>query len=194
MNASQLARLNAKDGIVIGLMGTDVTYKIELTNGVSLGQIYANDNEDVLLGQVNGLEYSQDNGQTWHDYTATLADGVRFGGNQTVLVRKKATGTTLAGPTKSFTFKASQDQATSCYVPLKNLSIFEVSFEAKNNPATNFLDGNPNTSWESQADGQRYFAFALDKPRYINKLQYQTTANTGAMQSCMVYTSMDGQS
>lgn len=171
MNASQLARLNAKNGIVIGLMGTDVTYKIELTNGVSLGQIYANDNEDVLLGQVNGLKYSQDNGQTWHDYTATLA-----------------------GPTKSFTFKASQDQATSCYVPLKNLSVFEVSFEAKNNPATNFLDGNPNTSWESQADGQRYFAFALDKPRYINKLQYQTTANTGAMQSCMVYTSMDGQS
>lgn len=196
LSTEQLAKLNAKDGIVLGLLGTDATYKIDLKAGTSVGQVYANDQEDLLVGQVNGLEYSLNNGQTWQNYDATLNAGVRFTGNQTVLVRQKATGTTLAGPSKSFTFKASQDTLTSQYVPLKHLSVFAVSSQAKNNPATNFLDGNPNTSWTTdltQADSQRYFSFAFDTPRYLSKIEYQSAANTGAMQNCMLYTSLDGQ-
>ena len=196
LSAAQLAKLNAKDGIVLGLLGTDETYKIELQAASTLGQIYANDNEDRLVGQVNGLEYSQDNGQSWHDYTATLDSGVRFSGNQTILVRKKATGQTLASQAKQFNFTQATNDSKNQYVPLKHLSVSGYSSQDKANLASNFLDGNPATSWItdlSQVDSQRYFTVALDTPRYISKLEYQSTANTGALQNCMLYTSLDGQ-
>lgn len=87
----QVKKINANDDILVGLMGTDKNFCIDIKDGKVLGDsVYLNDDENLLIGDnTSNLEYSIDNGATWKDYTPGLNSDTRIEGNTKVLFRYK---------------------------------------------------------------------------------------------------------
>lgn len=203
LTEEELASINETNDIVIGLVGTEATYTIDILAGkvVSASTLYNNDLENLLIGDTDYLQYSLDKGETWNDYVAGLDSDIRFTGNQVVYVRYKSHGTYMTGKSDRYTF---HDDGTidpqSSYLQLKHVSIYNYSSQNSdsiNHAAINFIDGNINSAWHSTFSGEDYkfYSVEFDKVRYISKLTYMPGGSSnGRIKSGEIYISMDGES
>lgn len=197
----QVAQITAENDILVGLMGSDINsnYTIDIKSGKILGSsIYKNDDENVLLGDIDNLEYSLDNGETWQDYVGGLDSNIRMEGDIVAKFRYKAHDLYLQGPVDQYTFHADDVNEESKYLQLRHVKLNSYSSQQDNsgNSAANFIDGNKNTRWHTNynsIDNDKYYSVNFDKVRYISKLTYLPDDPNGRLRSGDIYTSMDGE-
>lgn len=201
LTPEQLKRVTAEQDIVVGLVGVDTTYTIDIQPGqaVQSTQVYQNDNEDLFLGATDAMEYSVDGGESWQDYEPGLTSTTRFTGQMEVLVRYKAHGVYLRGPETAYTFHPSTDTPQQTYLRLENVTLVEYSSqqsEGADHAAANFIDGNGNTAWHTlfnATDDGKFYTVKLDQVRYLSKLSYLPGAGqNGRLKSGQIYVSLDG--
>lgn len=200
LSPEQIAKIDPEKDILIGLMGVDTNYTIDIKEGKSIGnEIYKNDDEDLLLGpSSNKLEYSLDDGKSWEAYAGGLDNPIRFSNDVTVKVRYRAYANYMTEPSKEYSFTASQDDDTSRYLPLKHVSLIEFSTQqstSADHAAINFIDGNGNTAWHTKfnyRDEGKYYVVSFDKVRFINKLTYLPGGQNGRLKDGEIYASMNG--
>lgn len=196
----QVAQITAENDILVGLMGSNINsnYKIDIQSGKKLGSsIYKNDDENVLLGDIDNLEYSLDNGESWKDYVGGLDSNIRMEGDIVAKFRYKAHDLYLKGPIDQYTFHADNVNEESKYLQLRHVKLNGYSSQQDNsgNAAANFIDGN-NTRWHTRyntIDKDKYYSVKFDKVRYISKLTYLPDTPNGRLRSGDVYISMDGE-
>lgn len=200
LSGEQLKKINAEDDILVGLMGVDTNYRIDIKEGnrLNASAVYQNDNENLLLGSTAHLEYSIDEGKTWQDYESGLSSATRIEGNTTAIFRYKAYGTYLQGPETSYDFHENADPETSRYLPLKYVTLEAFSSQnstSADHAAKNFIDGNGNTSWHTTFNkfDDKYYVVSFDQVRYINKLTYLPGGQNGRLKSGEIYVSYDGE-
>ncbi len=187
--------ITAENDIYIKLQGASSTYKIDITKGEAVSQVYNNDNENRITGDISGLEWSYDE-KEWN----SLTDKSVFEGDVNIYVRRKATGTVMAGESSEFEFtddsKTSSD--TRSYIKLERIGIYDVSSEQTGSgDAVNLLDGNIYTMWHnswSGNDSKKYVTLELDEPVYLTSIDYtpRQSGDAGIVIDCEVYTSIDG--
>ncbi len=167
-----------------------------------------NDDEDKILRLQGGLEYSTDNGATWHNLTADCI----FEGDVTVLVRIKAAGANLAGPHITMTFTETVGEPERRYLKLSNkVKLVSYPDGMSGKGAQNALDGNMATYWENAwtkaykrdpdypngnkwiADDNNEFVFEIIEPHYISALGYIPVNTDGLIKECEVYFSNDNK-
>ena len=212
LTKDEIDSINAENDIIVGLVGTNTTYTIDILPGdtINTSLIYANDNENTLIGKLENLEFSVDNGQTWSDYvvednsdTKNLGydidskGRIRFDGDKTVKVRYKANGRKLQSSELVYKFTKNTDTENRKYVKLDNISLVNCSqANSDEHKGENLLDGTPNTGYHTvfgQTTQDKFFTVEFDKVRYITSLEYQSNGYNGKMRSGRVLTSLDGQ-
>lgn len=196
LTSEQFAMINAENDIHVRLQGTTSYYTIDITSGSLPSGLYRNDNENRITGNIANLEYQISGETEWHDMTSD----VRFEGDVTISVRKKATGTSLQSGEEKYTFTYDKDSETRKYIPLNRIEYIGCSSEQvdKSGSAKNALDGNINTVWHTWwagGDNQRYIIVKLDEPVYLTGFDYtpvQSGNGNGRFQTCEIYTSLTG--
>ena len=204
----ELASITAENDIKVGLVGVDDVYTIDILNGNTITQstIYANDNENLLLGNVENLEFSLDGGTTWCDYVTGVEgdsinpngmDAIRIEGNQYVKVRYKAHGLYLPSAEVEYTFTENTDTEERKYIPLKYVNLVSCSNANSNNhKGEHLIDGTVNTGYHTpfrQTTNDKFYIVEFDKVRYINSIEYQSNGFNGKLKDGEIYTSLDGQ-
>lgn len=195
----QLEAITAENDIRVRFQGTESYYTIDITQSSKPSNLYNNDRENRITGNIAGLEWMAD-GDT-HGEWKNLTDQTFFEGNQTILVRKKASKTAAASGSLSFSFTQDKVDATRQYIPLGSVNFVNCSSAetGKNGSAEHILDGNIYTIWHTYwngSDTQRYITVSFDSPRYLTSIDYTPNRNAGngTFQNVEVYTSMDGES
>lgn len=193
----QLAMITPEKDIHVRLQGTTSYYTIDITAGSLPSGLYRNDNENRITGNTANLEYKISGETEWHDMTSD----VRFNGDVTISVRKKAAGTSLQSGETEFTFTYDKDSDNRKYIPLNRVEYIGCSSEQvdKSGSAKNALDGNINTYWHTWwagGDNDRYIIVKLDEPVYLTGFDYtpvQSGNGNGRFQTCEIYTSLTGE-
>ena len=206
----QLKSITADNNIIVGLVGTETTYTIDILEGKTVSQdtVYANDNENLLIGKLDNLEFSLDGGQTWCDYVSEKnakniefevdSEGcIRFNGNKDVKVRYKAYDTYLQGNEFEYKFTQNSDTEDRKYVQLKNVSLVDCSAPNSNNhKGEHLIDGTPNTGYHTTFGHfmqDKFYTVKFDKVRFINSIEYLPGGgNNGKLRSGKILTSLDG--
>lgn len=190
----QVEKITAEKDILVGLMGTDKNFTIDIKDGSAVSSsIYLNDNENRLMGAGNTLEYLKYG--KWYPLDSTM----RFTGNTTITVRNKRTGTTLAGPSKEYTFNEDTDSAKRKYVTIDRVNYVGCSSEQTNQGGSAYqaFDGKLGTMWHTLWDGsdkQRYIIAKFDEPLYLSGIGYiKNGGGNGTFIDTEVYTSLDGK-
>ena len=203
LTPQQLERVTAEHDIVVGLVGVETTYTIDIKEGTAVqpSKVYQNDDEDLFLGSTASMEYSVDGGKSWQDYQSGLDSTTRFAGDVEVRVRYKAHGVYLQGPETTYTFHAATDTPQQTYLQLQNVTLVDFSSQqstSADHAAANFIDGNGNTAWHTKfgaADDGKFYTVKLDQVRYLSKLTYLPGGGqNGRLKSGEVYVSLDGES
>lgn len=197
LTKEEIESMTAENDLLVRLQGTQSYYTIDITKSSTPSNIYNNDRENRITGNVTGLEWRSSEEDDWKDLTSSTV----FEGDQTVQVRTKATNTNLASDAISYTFTKDTDTDSRKYIPLSRIEYVGVSSEQvdKDGNATNALDGNINTIWHSAWDGsdtERYITVKFDEALYLTAFEYtprQAGNGNGRFLSCEVYTSMDGE-
>ncbi|MCJ8342972.1 MAG: S-layer homology domain-containing protein [Cetobacterium sp.] len=200
LTKDELNSITADNDVKIGLVGTTDVYNIDILKGntISNSTIYANDLENLLVGNIYNLEFSLDNETTWCDYvTKGNMDGIRFEGDKTVKVRYKAHGVYLKSDVHEYNFTKNTDTDTKKYIQLNNITLEGYTSEnSKTHAAKHLIDGNPNTAWHTTFNTfahDKFYTVKLDKVRYITSLEYLSKGSNGKLKNGKIYTSLDGQ-
>ena len=194
----QVSRINSTDDILVGLMGTEVNHKIDIKAGKAINSgIYKNDDENVLIGDIDNLEYSLDDGATWQDYVGGLESDMRIEGNKSAKFRYKAYDSYLQSDAYKYDFTADDDNEKSKYLQLRHVNLVEFSSQqstTKDHAAKNFIDGNATTAWHTKFNSydKKFYVVGFDKVRFINKLTYLPGGLNGKLKAGEIYSSMDG--
>ena len=174
--------------------------KIDIMEQAAPKNIEVNDNEDLLLGDVSNLEYSETGKNDWKPYEQNgLKNKIRFSGEKKVTVRKTAHGQYVASEPAEYQFKNATDQEKEKYLQLQYVSLHEFSSQQNDGgqAAKNLIDGQRNTNWHSQYNitDKKEYAVKFDKARKISKLEYVPSAggSNGRWQEVEVYGSNDGK-
>ena len=200
LTQEQVDSITAENNIIVGLVGTDATFTIDIQDAPEItdSTIYKNDLEDLLIGNTEYLEYKVEGTDEWKDYTSGLDSEDRFTGDTTIKVRYKAHGLYLQGAEKEYTFTQAPDNAEQTYLQLKNVRVH--SFSSQNSTDTHaaefFINGTPNSGWHTTFKGEedKYYSVAFDKIRYISRLDYVSGGGfNGAPKTLEVYSSLDGE-
>ena len=188
------------DGVMQDMFGRTPVCTIDIAKQEAPTNIEVNDAEDLLLGNVANLEYSEDGGHTWAEYEKNgLKNQKRFTGEKTVTVRYAAHDQYVASETKDYSFKDLHYTAQETYLPLQHVSLHKFSSEQNDSDqaAKNLIDGQRNTKWHSKWDVQdkKEFSVKFDKARHISKLEYVPSlgGKNGRWKEIQVLGSNDGE-
>ncbi len=194
LTKEELESINPENDIQISLVGTSEIYTIDITKPASPTGLYVNDLENQFRGQNMPLEYSDDNGATWHNYDN---ENTRLTGNRTVLLRTRATKTKMPSDYTTYRFTEDNQPDERTYIQLKNVRLHSYSSQQNNSgaAAANMIDGNGNTGWHNTWNGEenKFYTVEFDKVRYISSIEYLPSGHNGILRSADIYTSMDGQ-
>ena len=184
-------------------MGVDYSeqnvYTIDIQNSSGLpSNLYANDLENKLIGATNAMEWKYNESDEWNRYSEKEPD---LTGDKSIIVRMGATGVHLADTsTKTYNFTQDNQPDTQKYISIDRLSIYDVSSEEPGHsaPAQNAIDGNINTLWHSNWNGQdkdRYIVIKLSEPTNISALEYvpRQSGSNGRIKNGKILVSMDGE-
>ena len=192
----ELASITSDKDIIVGLVGTDVTYTIDIKDGVTITNsiLYKNDLENRFFGDLTGLQYSTDGGTTWYDYTSST----RFPGRIVSKVRYKAKGVYLPSGVAQYTFTADTDTAERKYISIDNITLdsFSTQQNDTSSAATNMIDGRDDTGWHTKynyTDPDKFYTIKLDTVRFITSIEYVPGGANGRLRDGEIYTSIDGK-
>ncbi|MCI8309161.1 MAG: hypothetical protein HFJ57_07585 [Clostridia bacterium] len=162
---------------------------------------YLNDLENRLIGMDNtdNLEWKIESDgvstNKWIDYSEQepIVEG-----NAKLLIRKKAKNVFAASEVLELIFTEDNQADTRKYVPVKCLSIANVSAEDKgqNGAAINAIDGNYNTRWLNSSagtDNQKYIVIKFDSAIYLSAMDYVPHSENGKILTGKIEGSMDGE-
>ena len=197
----EIESITAENDILIHIVGADYEdeniYRIDISKGSTPTNIYNNDLENKIIGATDIMEWKYDKNDNWTSFNTEIPD---LTGDKKILVRVKATGVYLPSDELTYTFTEDNQLDTQKYIPIDNLSIFQVSSEepGHNEQAQNAIDGNINTIWHSSWNGddsERYIIIKLDEPKYLSALQYvpRQIGNNGRIKNGKILVSMDGK-
>ena len=197
----ELESITAENDILIHIVGADYEdeniYRIDISKGSTPTNLYNNDLENKIIGATDIMEWKYEQSDNWTSFNTEIPD---LTGDKKILVRVKATGVYLPSDELTYTFTEDNQLDTQKYIPIDNLSIFQVSSEepGHNEQAQNVIDGNINTIWHSSWNGddsERYIIIKLDEPKYLSALQYmpRQIGNNGRIKNGQILVSMDGK-
>lgn len=195
LTQEQINSITPENDILVRLQGTTSFYTIDITKGATPSDLFNNDRENRMIGDVNGLVWCSEKDGTWKD----LTNDTIFEGDQTIQIQRKAHGTVLASDIVTYKFTADTDADNKKYIPLKYISYVGTSSEQNGSGnAIHALDGRPDTMWHtvwSGGDNERYITVKLDEPRYLTAVNYvpRQSGNNGRFLDAEVYVSMDGE-
>ncbi|MCM1052876.1 MAG: discoidin domain-containing protein [Ruminococcus sp.] len=200
LDNNEIASLTSENGIRIHLTETDYSkeniYTIELKDSEKPQGLYANDLENTVIGVNSLMEWRYQDTTDWISYTDASPD---LNGEKTLEVRLKATGDNLASPALTYTFTEEANNINEKYISISNLAIESVSSEATSNNgyAKNAIDGNINTIWHSNLNGQdtnRFIIIKLSEPVALSALEYVPSqdSNNGRIKTGIISVSTDG--
>ncbi len=139
----------------------------------------------------------------WVPFTESRPD---MTGNTIIRVRMARTGTRIAFNDNGYEFTKDNYPDTRRYVPVSNLSVFDVSSQTSANPAANSIDGETGSyvhagfskefsKWVSSSnDTERYIVFKTVNPMYLSSIEYIPSVDAaGRILDGKVYGSMDGE-
>lgn len=193
LSEDELSSISADTDIVVGLVGTDEVFTIDILEGVKAtnATLYKNDLENRFYGRTSNLLISLDEGQTWCDYTPNM----RFAGSQVVKVKYKSYGVYLESAIDQYTFTEDTDTETRKYISIDHLTVTEYSSrtgEAESGEKA--ISGSGNDGWHSAAnDSKKFITIELDSVKYISALEYYSSFTSGKINSADIYTSLDGE-
>ena len=198
----QINSITAELDIKVHIIGVDYSedniYTIDIKTSSGLpANLYANDLENKVIGAINAMEWKYNEDDEWISYSEEEPD---LKGNKSVIVRMGATGVFLADTnTKTYNFTEDSQPDTQKYISIDRLSVYQVSSEepGHNEQAQNAIDGNINTIWHSNWNGQdsdRYITLKLDEPVYLSALEFVPRQNgsNGRIKNGKILVSMDG--
>ena len=200
LTPEQIASITAENDIYVHIVGVNYDennlYKIDITTS-NLPTLYNNDLENRMIGATNIMQWRLNDNDTWTSYANGTPD---LTGDKTVEIRVGATGTTLPSASRKYPFTEDNQPDTRKYIPLSRISLHSFSSEATGGGhygnVANALDGNINTRWHSDWNGndrQRFITIELDKPTFISAVEYVPAgAGNGCVSAGKVYISMDG--
>lgn len=197
LSEEEIASINENNDIVVGLVGTEDTYTIDIKKQASTNNnsLYKNDLENRLIGKTNNLEISLDDGKTWQDYTSEM----RIEGYKVTKVRYKANGTYLQSDIGQYTFNEDTDTPTRKYVSIDNLTLAGYSSQqstSTSHAAKNSIDGTANTSWHTlfnATNDKKFITVKLNDIKYITSVEYVPAGVNGRLKNAEIYTSFDGE-
>lgn len=193
LSEDELAKINATNDIVVGLVGTDDVFTIDIQEGVKAtnATLYKNDLENRFYGRTDNLMISLDEGKTWCNYSPEM----RFTGRQVVKVKYKAYGVYLESGVEQYTFTEDTDTETKKYISIDHLSVIDYSSRTNaNESGEKVISGSANDGWHSAAnDSKKYITIKLDSIRYITAIDYMSSFNSGKIKNGEIYTSLDGE-
>lgn len=202
LTEEQIKSITSELDIKVHIMGVDYSeqnvYTIDIQTSSGLpSNLYANDLENKLIGATNAMEWKYNEDDKWTSYSIAEPD---LTGNKSIIVRMGATGVHLADTnTTTYNFTEDNQLDTQKYISIDRLSVYQVSSEEPGHSAEaqNAIDGNINTIWHSNWNGndsERYIAIKLDEPVYLSALEYipRQSGNNGRLKDGKVLVSMDG--
>lgn len=201
LTPEQIASITSENDIYVHIVGVNYDeknlYKIDITDGTLLSEMFANDLENRIVGVDLVTEWRYKETDPWTSYSVSSPD---LTGNKTVQVRQAATGTRLASNiSETFIFTEDNQPNTRKYIPVSHLSIAGVSTEAtaQAGGAVKAIDANYNTRWHSAWNGtdtQRFITIKLDKPVYLSAVEFVPAGGgNGKIYDGTIYGSMDGE-
>ncbi|MGX7173654.1 NPCBM/NEW2 domain-containing protein [Enterococcus ratti] len=197
LTPEQVKQISEVNDLKLKVGGSNAVFTIDITKASTLTGLFANDYENRILGNIDHLEVSTDNGKTWTDYTTQ-----RFTGNTVVLARYKANGTKLQSDSSTFTF--TEDNYDSIkknikYIPYDQMKLHSFSSEqSEQHAAKHMIDGLTNTAWHTKfgidSDNQLYYTVEFNEAKELAVIDYLPNEGgaNGRLQAAEIYTSMDG--
>lgn len=206
LTVEELSQINENDKIKIRFDGNENVATINIQKGNVIEQdVYINDLENRLIKvkNIENLEWKLANSTKWTSYQEQ-EPVVR--GDNTLLIRTKATGVHTASDVTEYSFTADTDTETAKYIPIKHLSIHGYSTQSVDGKrpyyAPNAIDGDARTLWHTDfrysIAGQRaYITIKLDEPKYISAMEFvqkkYRTDDPCLIQNMIVSVSEDGE-
>ena len=206
---SVINQISVDKDIVVHIIGdndfsptSDSITIINIEEGATPKNLYANDLENKVFGTSDSMEWKMDDDEVseWVKFSTQEPD---LSGIKTVLVRDGAHDTYLPSEAVSLVFDASPDaDKTKVYVPISRLKV-EASSQQNNSSeaAARAIDGNKNTYWHnlwSGADTARWIKIEVtdEDPIDLSKIEYmprQDSGTNGIFTKVKLEVSLDGQ-
>jgi len=200
LTTEQIKSITAENDILVHIQGVprseENIYVIDITAQEKPSNLYANDNENRVIGVSTYAEWRYNDGEAWKAYRDEMPV---LSGDASVQVRNGATGTKLASDYDTYSFTVDTDTDERHYVPVAHLSIAGVSSQAtaQGRPATNAIDGNIHTNWHSAWNGtdtERFITIKFDHDVDLRAVEYyQGAGGNGKILDGTLYGSMDGE-
>ncbi|HEL0028059.1 TPA: NPCBM/NEW2 domain-containing protein [Streptococcus equi subsp. zooepidemicus] len=190
-----LTKLNVEDGILVGFDAVSATYRIDLTKAAAPtnSSLYGNDLENRLIGTIEHLEVSLDNGQSWQAYDGTE----RFNDNITVLARYRAHGTSLASGSVTYTFTTDSTDATMHYISIDDIQAVTYANEQSGRSGKHMVDGRDMaTQWHTlfnQVTEDKSYTVEFKDDKNFSAIAYLPGGVNGMIHSAKVDISSDGK-
>ena len=146
----EIESITAEDDILIHIVGSDYEdeniYRIDISKGKTLTNLYNNDFENKVIGATDMMEWRYSQNDNWTLFEEQIPD---LTGDKKVFVRARATGTYLPSDELTYTFTEDNQLDTQKYISIDKLTVSQVSSEepGHNEQAQNAIDGNINTIW-----------------------------------------------
>ncbi len=202
LTKEEIASITAENDIYIHIEGVSYDdenlYKIDIEKANTPDNWYANDLENRVIGVNTHTQWRMNAQDDWKSYMELSPD---LSGNQTVELRVGANGIYLPSESLKFTFTNDNQPETEKYIPISHLSVEAFSTEAAGHDryAKYTIDGNLNTSWHSDWNGNdhdKFIVLKLDQAFYLSALEYVPRLGSslnGRVKNAKIEISMDGE-
>ncbi|MEK7019684.1 discoidin domain-containing protein [Bacillus sp. FSL R9-9410] len=196
LSNEEISAINSTNDILVRVIGTTQPLLIPIGQAAKLN-VSSNDDENLVFGINGTMEFSTDQGSNWTKYNPTSPNLPDLTGNVTLTVRKFAVGSNPASDAVNLKFT---DNSVVGLIPHTSLSVagFSSQQNARDNAASNAVDGNSTTMWHTLWNGcdkAPYITIKLNEVTSISQLAYiprQDSNNNGNITSYNIYTSLDG--
>ncbi len=201
----ELSRITPENDIKVRIVGAnDAIYTIDITKAAVPANLYANDQENRVMGVSLTMEWcevtadDECNGDSanWTSYRNSSPQRV---GDVSIRVRQSATGTRMTSdPSEVYHFTVDPEpDRKHTYIPVSHLSLARASSEAlgsgRDGNAVHAIDGNFYTRWHSSwngSDHERYIVIKFDRSVNLSRLDYVAGGGgNGHIMQADIYTS-----
>ncbi len=202
LTPEEIASITAENDIYIHIVGVDYSeknlYKIDIKESAGIpSTLYANDWENKLIAATPVIMWKLNENDPWTLYSEAEPD---LSGDKTVTVKVAATGTYLESKTEqTYTFTTNTDPDTRKYISIDHIGLhsFSTQADSQNRYAKYAIDGNLNTSWHSNWNGNdpdKFIVFEFDEPKNLTALEYfPAPGGNGKILSAQILVSIDGE-
>ena len=202
LTPEEIASITAENDIYVHIVGVNYDeknlYKIDIKESAGLpSTLYANDWENKMIAAIPSMMWKLNENDPWTLYSEAEPD---LSGDKTVTVKVAATGTRLESKTeKTYTFTTNTDPDTRKYISIDHIGLHAFSTEAagQGRHARNAIDGNLNTSWHSDWNGNdpdKFIVFKFDEVKNLTALEYfPAPGGNGKILSAQILVSLDGE-